>query len=89
MRSRHVVWIVFACLVVAAGLHYHLSDSGPEESNNGAGGCACFGFILLIVLLVGTVLEVVTTRRKREARGFDVIPGGSGSPGDQDEGRKF
>lgn len=71
MRSYYVVWVIFIGLLVAAALFYRLSD--PENvPDEGGGSCACMGFGMLLLLLLGTFIERLTT--KRRGRGFDVLP---------------
>jgi hypothetical protein len=76
MRSRKVVWGIFACLVVAAALYYRFCNTG--EDDNSQGRCACGGFFFLIVVVVGTVIEALTTREKHmPGRGSDPPDGHS------------
>ena len=51
------------------GVYLHLSDGFGEE---GGGRFAIMGLMGLAVVIVGSVIESLTTRRPRESRGFPV-----------------
>jgi hypothetical protein len=71
MRTYHVIWLLFAVGVVGAGLSVHFGSD--EDGGEGGLRCAHVGLCVVVVLVIGTILERLTTRR-HSSRGFDVIP---------------
>ena len=70
IRARY---IVYACIAVLGvfGLLAQLRATGPDETDEG-GAIPCLGIVLLVVVAIGSLIEIATKRRKPE----DHLPGG-------------
>ena len=60
VRSRTIVWLLYLGVLILIYIGDPFTDDGDISSG---GACALMGFGFLIVLLIGTAIEVMTTRK--------------------------
>ncbi len=71
-RGTKIVWLAFLgmCLYASVMSNFVYSD---DPDSDGGGRCAVVGFGVLMLLVIGTVLEMLSQRRS-PPKGFDVLP---------------
>ncbi len=66
MKFRYFIWATFGPLVLAYAISYYWGDS--RQAGDGPGRFASCGLVFVIFVLVGSVIEWLTTRKKRSPR---------------------
>jgi len=64
VKARHIIWLLYGLGVGAYVFDFHLSDK-TDEHVEGGGKFAGMALVLLVVLVIGTALERLSERRKR------------------------
>lgn len=70
--TTRIIWIIFGLMVLAAAISRWVSE--PDPTDDSGGMCAIMGFMILFVMIIGTIIERLTTKQKQAPRGFEVLP---------------
>ncbi|HEY8665230.1 MAG TPA: hypothetical protein VIL86_01135 [Tepidisphaeraceae bacterium] len=82
-HSTRLIWIVFTITITVYVAFFQFGWIS-DDSGEGADHCAVTGFGILFILLLGTIIEVFTNRKKRSPRGFEPIMPPTAAPRDDD-----